>query len=932
MSATPAAADWARIEAALDELLELAASERTAAIERIAGGDAALARELRSLAAALDGVDALLDRPAIASLSGDAASPATLAPGTRLGPWAIDALIGRGGMGEVYRAHRADGQFEQQVAIKLLRVDSGARVRRFLAERQIVARLDHPGIARLLDGDVTAEGRPYMVMELVDGRDLIAWCTEQRLSLERRLALFVDMCDAVAYAHRNLVVHRDLKPANVFVTAEGRTKLLDFGIARLLDTPSGQTTSEVLLTPGYAAPEQLAGGAVTTATDVHALGWLLYELLCGESAFKVAHLPLGAAMRAVIADDAPVPSRVAAHAHHPPVPADRIAGDLDAIVAKALRKEPAQRYPSVDALRGDVERHLRNEPVAARRGSRAYVVGRALRRHRAWAIGATLVFVAIVAGGAATLWQAREARAEAARAKAVQEFLLSVFRAAAPDQALGKDISVKTLMSRGTAGLEQKLRNQPQALAELDAELGDIYDEMGDNAAATKHLERALAGFSALGLERSRPALNALFLHGVVLLESGKFPEARADLERCLQWGQLAFGPAHRWAVSAREKLAFIELELGHDEEAMRIARLGLEQPVNEDVAYDTWRRLRLRSVIGQIQVDSGDYAGARKTFQQVLDDSKGVPLFVADDTFVIRVQMARAAYYAGDFGAALNEAQALVPDMERVLGPAHPSTLSARGLLGQALAGAGRYDDAIVVQQATTERVPAGQPVRLGIEQSILATHFKRAQRYDEALPMAVESQRALEAELTATNPSALFVRRLRGEILLGAGQLREGTALVESVRDLGHNTPGYQALRDWPAALSAVAEARRLGGDWAGAARSLEDACTQWSRFPHPHGAPTLQWLRCEAERTWVQAMRAPRDDAARNAFATAARAYAERYAEGHPARADLAMMQTDLDRKAGRENVDAVRTASVAWQTAMHRPWPGHLIELH
>ena len=388
-----AASSWARTDAALDELIALPAAQRGAAIARIAGADAGFALELQSLAAQLDGDDELLDRPAADMLAGTAAAPGapaaprSLTPGTRLGPWRTDTLLGRGGMGEVYRAARADGQFEQQVAIKLMRLDAVTQAARFRAERQIVARLDHPGIARLLDGDVSADGRPYMVMELVVGHHLIDWCAANAPTLAQRLALFIEVCDAVAYAHRNLVVHRDLKPANVLVTAEGRVKLLDFGIARLLDAPSGEATQELLLTPGYASPEQLSGGAITTAADVHALGLLLHELLCGAPAYAVGKLPLAAAMQQVITQTALAPSRVARELPSPPVPPAQLTGDLDAIVAKALRKEPEQRYASADEMRADVERYRRHEPVLARRGNWRYVAGRMLRRNRAWAIG-----------------------------------------------------------------------------------------------------------------------------------------------------------------------------------------------------------------------------------------------------------------------------------------------------------------------------------------------------------------------------------------------------------------------------------------------------------------------------------------------------------------------------------------------------------------
>jgi serine/threonine protein kinase len=278
--------DWEVVEARLDALLALPPGERPAALDRIAAGDAAVRRELESLLQFVDGEDAVLDQPPGApGVCSDA--PGSIAPGTRIGAYRVLRLIGRGGMGEVYLAERADGQYQQQVALKLIRREIADQAARFQLERQTLARLDHPGIARLLDGGVTQDGRPYMVMELVMGRDLISWCRERHCSLEERLRLFIDVCTALEYAHRNLVVHRDLKPANVVVTQDAVIKLLDFGIAKLLAPPGGGTppehapTENAPLTLSYAAPEQISHGAITTATDVYALGMLLFELLTG---------------------------------------------------------------------------------------------------------------------------------------------------------------------------------------------------------------------------------------------------------------------------------------------------------------------------------------------------------------------------------------------------------------------------------------------------------------------------------------------------------------------------------------------------------------------------------------------------------------------------------------------------------------------------
>ncbi|MBM4186663.1 MAG: serine/threonine protein kinase [Gemmatimonadetes bacterium] len=367
---------WQRLDRVFFEALELPTAERAAYLDRVCGGDTAFRREVEAVLAghaAAGGTrdsDRLLS-PAITEGVGAAA------PGATIGAYAIEAVIGRGGMGEVYRARRADAQYEQQVAIKLIRPgrDTDDLMRRFRTERQILARLVHPNIATLLDGGVTDQGQPYLVMQYVDGQPLTTHANERGLDLEARLQLFLTVCEAVQFAHANLVVHRDLKPSNILVTTRGEVRLLDFGIAKIIDAGQDSSTTGdlLLLTPEHAAPEQFVGGTITTATDVYALGVLLYELLTGSRPFQFT--PAAQLHQAVGNETPTAPSRRAADAAwltkaklaRSPVEANRLAGDLDAIVLKALRKEPARRYASAAEMADDVRRHL-NRDDAGRQG------------------------------------------------------------------------------------------------------------------------------------------------------------------------------------------------------------------------------------------------------------------------------------------------------------------------------------------------------------------------------------------------------------------------------------------------------------------------------------------------------------------------------------------------------------------------------------
>lgn len=477
---------WTQIEALFDVAIELDPAERSAWLDQRCA-DPELRAEVESL---LHAADTSTDFLAVRSTA-----PPALATGDVVGGWRVGAPLGRGGMGEVYAVQRTDRDFEQHAALKLLtRLDGEADRARFAAERRMLGRLQHPGIAHLLDGG-EYRGLPYAVMEFVDGRPLNDHA--RALPLRQRIQLFLQVCEAVAHAHGQLIVHRDLKPANVLVTAEGRVKLLDFGIARALDG-SGRSavTRTIRATPDYCAPEQLRGEPETVTTDVHALGVMLYELLCGQRPWQLGSLPLLQALERLSAQTPAAPSTVAPEAER-----RALRGDLDAIVARTLRPEPSARYPSVESLRADLQAWLDQRPVQARGGALAYRLGRNLRRYRWWYAAAAAVALSLLLGLVGVTWQAREAaierdlaRREAERADAVRDYLLLMFRSAGEQHgdAASGPVTAKAVLDQAAARLHDEAAADPRGHAELMLALAQLYLSLNDYTGARPLLERLL--------------------------------------------------------------------------------------------------------------------------------------------------------------------------------------------------------------------------------------------------------------------------------------------------------------------------------------------------------------------------------------------------------------------------------------------------------
>ncbi|HKY90399.1 MAG TPA: protein kinase [Nevskiaceae bacterium] len=493
---------FSRIEALVDGAMDLPADEREAFFQRCTE-DADVIAEAMRLLERMEPRQDLFERPLSSGLI--TADAGGIAPGTRIGAWCVLELVGRGGMGEVHRAERADGTFQQQVALKVVRREAVDQTERFHEERRLLARLDHPGIARVLDGGVTPDGRPWMAMEWVEGELLSAWCA-RRPTLAARLDIFVQVCDAVAYAHRNLLVHRDLKPANVLVTAEGRAKLLDFGVAKLLTGAADETRTHAPMTMAYAAPEQLGQEAITTATDVYALGLMLFELLTGERPWHRADMQLPTLLFRQLNEAPPLASATAARSPSAPVPARLLRGDLDAIVGYAMRLAPERRYRSAAEMADDLRRHLEGRPVVARPESLAYTFASFVRRNRLAAGFAGVAVAALVIGLAVALWQAQaasraadlaqreaaraqqeaaRAQREATRATATKDFLVRVFRASDPRIAQDKprgQITAKELLDLNAPKIREDFKDDPDTQIELLGVAASIYGEFADKA------------------------------------------------------------------------------------------------------------------------------------------------------------------------------------------------------------------------------------------------------------------------------------------------------------------------------------------------------------------------------------------------------------------------------------------------------------------
>ena len=595
---------WARVERLFDEVADMTPSERTAYLRNVCGNDPELRNYIESLANSDVAKSTFIEDSIRGVLEQAAPQSRALGQliGERIGPYRIVQVIGSGGMGVVYLAERADEQFRQQVAIKLVRqrLISPEIEERLVSERQILANLDHPNIARLLDGGTTEDGTPYLVMEYIDGLPIDDYCDGRRLSINERLALFRTICSAVHYAHQNLVVHRDIKPTNILVTEDGTPKLLDFGIAKLLDAGGAATAGltregAIMMTPENAAPEQVLNGQITTATDTYALGILLYRLLTGQRPCRVTGTPRemilaiceqvperpSAAIRrqsassdADTGEDLPVTPELVARYRGTTIDKleRRLKGDLDNILQVALRKEPARRYRSVSEFSDDIRMHLASLPVLARPDSWHYRTGKFVRRH---ATGVTMSFmlVALLAAfGVAMTVQNKRIALERDTAREVSTFLEEIFMAPDPGNARGLDITAKEILATGADRISSELGERPAIQATLMETIGRVYSNLGEYEPAVDILEESLRiRLQTLGDDHPDVATGKNEL-AVSLFHTAEYERARHLLEEALDLNRREHGAMSAPVAVNLINLAELHMEIGGLDEAEQFA------------------------------------------------------------------------------------------------------------------------------------------------------------------------------------------------------------------------------------------------------------------------------------------------------------------------------------------------------------------------
>ena len=749
--------NWELVAELFAAALELPAEQWTAFIASGSAGRVEVEREVLAMLAAHEGgVPLLLEDEGLAA-SADLAAEAELAPGTRLGPWEIVQWIGRGGMGEVYRGARTDGAYIQTAAIKVLRPGYGTAeaIRHFRVERQALARLVHPGIAAILDGGSLPDGRPYLVLQYVDGSPITQYADSHALSIDDRLRLFVQVARAVEFAHSQLVIHRDVKPANILVGSDGTPRLLDFGIARLLDPELSDSLARPtrpgrrILTPEHAAPEQIRGEPCDTRTDVYGLGVLLYELLAGRTPFADLPRSLPQLERAVLERVVLPPSTdVADRARQ-----RALRGDLDHITLMALRKEPARRYASAAALADDIESHLAGRPVRAQPDRLGYRIGKFLSRNRALVAAASAVVALILLAAGAALLQARRAtrerdRAERERAQAneVVGILTGLFDRTNPRKFPGGDtVRVSALLDEAEQRVEQ-LAGEPERQAALLRAVAQMH-------AARAHYDRA----------------EQLLRRSVAAQWKARGPD---DLEAARTWHELA---------------NLVNLHLGagaalplFDSSLSRFRRL--ESPGGKD----------LHQALLDVATVTPDHARARALIGEAIAMERRTP---NTDSLAIAERLSTEATERWTLGRpqeALALFEATMDIVNARLPPDHPDRITVANNFASALSATGAYAQAESLQRAA---VAAVERIRepadaLGSAHEHLALTLANEGRLSEAEQEQRQALSLYRSALPADHPSVENALRNLGLVVAREGRELDGLALLDSSIALSRNS----------------------------------------------------------------------------------------------------------------------------------------------
>jgi tetratricopeptide (TPR) repeat protein len=715
---------WQAVSPYLDEALEMTGEEQARLLASLQATEPSVAADLEALLAERDA----LNRGGFLE---DPPSPQASLVGAVVGSYTLRSLIGEGGMGSVWLAERSDGRFEGKAAVKLLNVSLVGRSgeERFIREGHILARLNHPAVAHLIDAGVSTFGQPYLVLERVEGEHIDRYCERLGLDVAERVRLFLQVLEAVAHAHANLIVHRDIKPSNVLVRGDGRVKLLDFGIAKLLET-EGATDSAVLtadgsrlLTPAYAAPEQMTGAAVTTATDVYSLGVLLYVLLTGRHPGGLATSAPAELLKAIVETTPAKPSEAVSSA----AARRALRGDLDNIVAKALKKDPGERYASVVAFAGDLQAHLANQPVSARPDRWTYRASKFARRHAgALAAGAAVILaIAVLVGFYTTRLTAERdrARLEAEKAASVSALLTGLLTGADPYGESGGATppTVRDLLDAGARRVDRELANQPELRAEMLTVIGRVYQRLNLNDRARVMLEQALALGRSASPEHPRVAetLNDL---GVLLREAGDRKAALPILEESLAMRRRLLGTGHRDVAVTLVEIARTHADAGDARTAEPLFRdaLAIRRKTLGNQHQETATSL---NELGLLLWQNGDTAAAEPLLRENVaitrDASGGTHPNVAtslNNLGLLFLSQARAAEAEPLFREAVGISRT-------ALGPRHSNTAVQLGNLAAALKEQGKHVEALGTAHDAIAALDTTDPANRSLHAAFLGT-----------------------------------------------------------------------------------------------------------------------------------------------------------------------------------------------------------------
>ncbi|HEU4390921.1 MAG TPA: serine/threonine-protein kinase [Blastocatellia bacterium] len=697
--------NWQRVQELARAAFDLDPKARPSFIGSACSGDEALRLEVESLVDSDGAAGDFIEEAVRATLWKMEPLESQEPCGQTFGPYIVEKELGRGGMSVVYLARRADRQYEASVAIKVIRrgLDPADSQRRLQIEMQILASLDHPNIARLIDAGSTSGGSPCFVMEYVPGIPIDRYSAQGGLSVTERLKLFRVVCSAVQYAHQNLIVHRDLKPNNILVTEAGSPKLLDFGIAKLLDSDMATTaTAARLLTPAYASPEQILGKPVSIGSDVYSLGVLLYELLCGRRPYDLEDLSPSEVERTVCEVDPERPSIAAGrrYAGKGSAPdgndqlAKRLSGDLDNIILKALRKDRHERYATVADLSEDLRRYLDGEPVSARRPTVIYRASKFLRRHVLAVASAALVTALLLALVVSSAIQSRRVARERDRAERVASFLTEIFALSDPDESRGGSITAREVLDSGATRIKEELNDEPEVRSSLLDTLGTVYEHLGLYDQSAPLLRESLALRREGGANQTLEFATSLNTLSAVLQHTGELDESESLCREALAIRRLLLGSKHRDVATSLNNLADVLQDKGEYESAEGLYHEGLEMrrsllgPDHPDVAESL-------NGLATLHHDRGEYKEAENLYRESLAIRRAVfgdhHRKVAESIH----NLGSLLQTTGDFKSAeplLREALDL--DL-RLLGAASTTVATGKRHLGRLLIAKSEYDQA---------------------------------------------------------------------------------------------------------------------------------------------------------------------------------------------------------------------------------------------